>query len=221
MRSIIIIFVFLFSVFSILIADDKSTMRDSSFDKGHIDSLYGADTWSTYFEKKTLNNAFIKLQLIDDFHYVVKWGIDNVTMFSPDTFLLDGNESRLPKFVAKGDDYILLRQGCGSPCWIGYFLGLSEKMKFVPVNEYIAYDLNNNLVAFIDSDSSSSISVMEITTGKSSTYKISGCNSAFLGYCIRSAKLVNDKLIIRMVDSDNSNQKKARRISIKLKNNSR
>jgi len=192
-----------------------NSIRDNAADKRLVDSLYGPDIWNTYFEKKTTNNVFSFLQLIDDSHYVIKWGVNNTTMCSADTFDLDGSESRLPKIIAKGNDFILMRQGCGNPCWIGYFLGLTDLNKYVVIHEYLAYDLINNLVAYVDSDSDSSIRILNITTGESELHKFRGCNSAFIGYCIASADFVDDRLIIRFVDADNNSHGK--KISIKLK----
>jgi hypothetical protein len=158
-----------------------------------VDSKYAKGTWTSYFKKtKTPLGAILKLKIINDSSYVVQWGNSFKLKTCPDTLHLDGHETWIPEFIAENKDYIVLRQGCGNPCWVGYFLPLNDTIKPRYIHEYLDYDLKNNLVAFIKGDNI--IEIINLKTSLKEDHATLSCTSAFLGYCIDSLS-VKDKIL--------------------------
>src|ERR1035437_3714439 len=137
-------------------------------DSTRVDSKYSKGIWVSYFKKtKTTLGAILKLKIINDSCYVVQWGNSLKLKTCPDTLHVDGHETWIPEFIAENKDYVVLRQGCGNPCWVGYFLPLNDSVKPRYIHEYLDYDLKNNLVAFIKGDN-----IIEIVNLKTSLTEI-------------------------------------------------
>ena len=162
-----------------------------------VDSKYVKNTWNNYFRPiKTPLGITIEFKIIEESRYIIQWGNSMNLRTLPDTFNLDGHETWIPKFIDESKDYIVLRKGCGNPCWIGYFLPTNDSIKPVSVNDYLGYNLDDNLIAYINDNS---IEVIDLKTRKTETHKMEGCNSAFLGYCIDSLSIKNRTLIYKWI----------------------
>lgn len=97
-------------------------------------------------------------------------------------FVVNGPEAHKPKFIAENDKYVLLRAGCGNPCWIGFFFPLNEGANATIVNEYVAYDLNQDYVVSISNENK--LQLLNLKTHQFETIKTPKCESAFSPYCI-------------------------------------
>jgi hypothetical protein len=129
-----------------------------------------------------------------DGHYYLKWQQDNKWMTMKDAFFsMEEGNARYPELVAESDDYVVLRAGCGSPCWVGAFLPLKQGENAMLIHEYITFDLSSRLVAYI-SGFSDSISILKLPTGQMRSYYTGKCESAFTGYCIDTAFFDGNKL---------------------------
>jgi hypothetical protein len=168
----------------------KLTLTSDSI---RVDSKYSKGIWVSYFKKtKTTLGAILKLKIINDSCYIVQWGNSLKLNTCPDTLHLDGHETWIPELIAENKDYIVLRQGCGNPCWVGYFLPLNESDTPRYIHEYLDFNLKNNLVAFIKSDNI--IEIVNLKTSLTEDHKTKNCTSAFPGYCIDSLS-VKDKIL--------------------------
>ncbi len=169
------------------------TSSITNTDSLRVDSIYGSGIWFEYFrERKTPQGTTIKFQVINDSSFLMQWGNSlNLKTYS-DTFHLDGHETWIPKFIAENSNYTVLRQECGNPCWRGYFLPLNDSLKACVINEYLNFDLDNNLVASIKD--SNVIEIKNLKSNLTEDHIINGCNSVFLGYCIDSLSINNKTL---------------------------
>lgn len=176
-------------------------------DSAIVDSKYIRGTWSTYFQTvKTPLGAIFRLKIITDSTYVIQWGDSLSLKTFPVAFYLDGHETWIPKFIDENKDYIVMRQGCGNPCWIGYFLPLDDSIKPGMFHEYLDYDLNNNLIVYVKS--SKIIGITNIKTDQIEDHKIEGCTSVFLGYCIDSLTIKNRILKFKWISDTIKNSQK-------------
>ena len=168
----------------------KSTLTS---DSTRVDSKYSKGIWLSYFKNFKISlGTILKFKIINDSCYVVQWGNSLKLKTCPDTLHLDGHETWIPEFIAENKDYIVLRQGCGNPCWVGYFLPLNDSVKPRYIHEYLDYDLKNDLVAFINNKNN--IGIINLRTGLTEDHKTKNRTSVFPGYCLDSLS-VNDKTL--------------------------
>jgi len=191
----------------------KSTLTSDSI---RVDSKYSKGIWVSYFKNfKIPLGTILKLKIINDSSYIVQWGNSLKLKTCPDTLLLDGHETWMPKLIAENKDYIVLRQECGNPCWVGYFLPLNDSIKPQYIHEYLDFDLKNNLVAFIKGDNI--IEILNLKTGLTEDHKTKNCTSAFLGYCIDSLSIKDKILKYKWFPKTNMDSNKGNWIKEKIK----
>jgi hypothetical protein len=172
-----------------------------------VDSKYGKGVWDTYFkDKKTHLGSTVKLKIVTDSSYQIQWGDSLNLRTYPLQFPLDGHETWIPRFIDENKNYIVLRQGCGNACWVGYFLPLRDSVKPEMIHEYLGYDLDNSLVAFVKD--TSTIEIVNIKTGQTEDHRTDGCTSAFLGYCIDSLSIKNKILKYKWIPDTYLNSQK-------------
>jgi hypothetical protein len=68
-------------------------------------------------------------------------------------------------------------------------LPLKESLQPEMIHEYLDYDLDNGLVAFVKD--TSTIEIVNLKTGQTEDHQTDGCTSAFPGYCIDSLSIKN------------------------------
>lgn len=141
---------------------------------------------------KTPNGKIIKYKTINDTLYQIQWGTLRNLKTLPDTFMLDGHETRIPKYTAENNKYIVMRYSCGNPCWGGIFLPLNDSVSPKVILEYIDFDLENDLVAYIFD--SQIIEIINLKNNKTERHLLEKCDSAFPGYCIDSFSIKNKTL---------------------------
>lgn len=166
---------------------DNDSIGSLNKDSIIVDSIYGKGQWSSFKDFKTPIGRYIRFKIINKSRYIMQWGDSiNLRMY-PDTFYLDGLSNGIPLFIEENKDYIVMKSGCGSPCWVGYFLPLNNITEPFAAHEYLGYDLNDNLVSFVKD--SNVISVYNIKSKQIENHVINGCTSAFIGYCIDSLSI--------------------------------
>lgn len=210
-------FILIVLTFGLLTSCNQKKRIDSSLksDSLIVDSKYVKNTWNNYFRTlKTPLGVTIEFKLINDSNYIIQWGNPTNLRTLPDTFNLDGHETWIPKFIDENKDYIVLRKGCGNPCWIGYFLPMNNSIKPMSVSEYLGYDLENNLIAYINVNS---IEIVDLKTRQTETLKVEGCNSAFLGYCIDSLSIKEKTLSYKWIPETKIESKEGKLRTEKIK----
>ena len=191
----------------------KSTLTS---DSTRVDSKYSKGIWLSYFKNFKISlGTILKFKIINDSCYVVQWGNSLKLKTCPDTLHLDGHETWIPEFIAENKDYIVLRQGCGNPCWVGYFLPLNDSIKPRYIHEYLDFDLKNNLVAFIKDNNI--IELVNLKTSLTEDHKTNNCTSAFLGYCIDSLSVKDKTMKYKWFPKANKDSKKGILIKEEIK----
>lgn len=128
--------------------------------------------------------------LVKDNKYYVQWRQSDSLMTLDYPFdLIENGHVSFPAFVAENKNYILLRTGCGNPCWLGLFLPLDKNNSAEIVNEYISFDLNSDVVAYILSRDS--IAILNLRTHDKQYFSPGKCESVFPGYCIDTSYFKN------------------------------
>ncbi len=180
-----------------------------------VELKYGKNFWNRYFQpQKSFLGATIGLKIVNDSSYLLQWGNSLNLKTFPDTFNLDGHETYIPKFIDENEDYIVMRKGCGNPCWIGYFLPINDSIKPISIYEYLDYDLENNLVAYINGNS---IEIVNLKSKQTEVHGTKDCISAFIGYCIDSLSIKNRILSYKWIPETKINSGKGKWITEKIK----
>jgi len=164
---------------------------------------------------KTPAGKIIKYKLMNDSCYCLQWGDSMNLKTLPDTFYMDNHETWIPKFITENTNYIVMRNSCGNPCWVGYFLPLHDSVKPVSIHEYLDFDIENDIVAYIKD--SNSIEILNLKTRQTETHKFSDCNSAFPGYCIDSLSIKNKILKYKWIPETLINSKSGNFVTEKIK----
>lgn len=141
---------------------------------------------------KTPNGKIIKYKLINDSLYQIQWGTLTNLRTLPDTFILDGHEIRIPRYITENSKYIVMRYSCGNPCWGGIFLPLNDSISPIVVPEYLGFDLDDDLVAYIFD--TQIIEIINLKSNKTERHLLEKCDSAFPGYCIENFSIKNKTL---------------------------
>ncbi len=134
----------------------------------------------------------VKFVVIGNNYYIQWKQSDTLKTFDYPFNLVEGGNSSFPRLVAENENYVVLRSSCGSPCWVGLFLPLYKGGRAKAVHEYIAFDINAKLVAYVSS--SDSIAILNLRTFQKQYFHPGKCESAFLGYCIDTAYFENNSL---------------------------
>jgi len=164
---------------------------------------------------KTPNGCVVKFKQIDK-EYYLQWESNNTTHTLDYPFQVDGADAWVPRFKSENKKYLFFRAGCGNPCWIGIFLPLYKNGQPVVISEYIAIDIENNLVASVSSDS---IEITNLRTLRKQYFKPGNCESAFPGYCITDAYFKDNVLYYNWTATTYINSTNKRKRKYVVKNN--
>src|SRR5579875_2798509 len=93
---------------------------------------------------KTPKGHIIKFKKKDSNHFYIQWMNGNILKTLDYEFDLQGADAWLPIFVDESENFLLIKAGCGNPCWIGFFLPLNSNYKYQVIHEYFGYDLKYN-----------------------------------------------------------------------------
>ena len=153
---------------------------------------------------------------VKDSAYYMQWKqADSIKTVDYTFDLVEGGNSSFPILVTENKNYVLLRHGCGSPCWNGFFLPLYKEGSSFIINNYLAYDLDKELVAYINDKDS--LEIYNLRTSTKQTIYLEKCESAFKGYCIDTAYFQNNYFHYSWTPETYINSNKSQKRKIKLK----
>ena len=163
---------------------------------------------------KTSNGKLVHLVEKDSIT-LVQWKIGSQTKNFECPFASYDHEAWQLSVHDENKDYIVLRAGCGNPCWYGLFLPLYENGEPKLIDDYIAYDLNQNYVAYFNENDS--LEVLNLRTFKTEAFKTEKCSPANKTYCIGSVHFKKKEIIIKWIKDGSINSKKGLYFYKKLK----
>lgn len=112
----------------------------------------------------------------------IQWFQDGqLKTFSEMNFSVYDAEIWIPRFEGENDDFVILRAGCGSNCWLELFLPLKNGLTARWVDNPLACDLKQNYVAYVID----SLEILNFKTDKSQKFALDSCTSDVMRYiCI-------------------------------------
>ncbi len=131
--------------------------------------------------------------------YKVHWGNKdiqrNLDLYS------GGAPNHFAYYEAENDKFIILKAGCGMPCWFAVFLPLDSIKSAFEIQMPEAYDLTNNLVAY-NGYQDTIVWVENFLTRHKVPILGHNCGSAFNGSCIDSISVKDRVLYIHYLIED-------------------
>jgi hypothetical protein len=163
---------------------------------------------------KTLKGHLIKFKIKDSSFYI-QWKAQNDFKTVTYPFDLRGADAWLPNLIEETDDFLVVRAGCGNPCWVGIFLPLKTNSSYQIINEYMGYDLAKGYVAYFNNKEQ--LEVLNLKTEKTQAFQTDGCASAFKGYCVDTLYFKNNSVYFKWNAQADFNSKTGRLMTKKLK----
>ncbi len=160
------------------------------------------------------NGAFVNYQIADGL-VTVQWGNQTFSRQLKEEFYCDGPPNAIPWIDRSSNKYIVMRRGCGSPCWYFYVLPLAKEQSITNGMFDLDMDLEKEQIVYIDNHS---LTIEQLSTHRKQTVipKID-CKAVFLGFCVDSIQLANNKLYIEWVDwKNNEKHKVVQQVDVKL-----
>lgn len=163
-------------------------------EKNNCMEITGKDTiWKRHTIK---NDAFYQFLPITDSTYKVEWGNRVFNNVSNEVFETSG--SGIFQLLDHNEMAIILEKSCGTSCNSYLVLPFHSQAKEKVFLFAIAYNMENNLVAYISENDQVFVSVENYLTRKKTDIKIESlCPAAFKGDCIDTSYFINNKYIIR------------------------
>lgn len=172
------------------------------------------DCRSLLKDSTLINGAFVNYQIADGL-VTVQWGNKTFSRQLKEEFYCDGPPNAIPWIDRFSDKYIVMRRGCGSPCWYFYVLPLAKEQSITNGMFDLDMDLEKEQIVYIDNHT---LTIEQLGTHRKQTVipKID-CKAVFLGFCVDSIQLANNKLYIEWVDwKNNEKNKVVQQVDVKL-----
>jgi hypothetical protein len=178
-------------------------------------------SWSNFDSKEMLPPIYLTTPNGNTFKFItneglfqLQWNQNGKWKHLEYKFQVNGPDSYKPKFVAENDKYVLLRAGCGNPCWIGFFFPLKENKTAIIINEYLAFDLDQDFVARISNENK--LQILNLKTYKVETIITPKCESEFIPYCIDTIYFQKKQLKFKWKEKINSSKGKWYKFKINI-----
>lgn len=183
-----------------------------SKDKNHSDLCY----WHDLKRESTPYGNYFNLKKVTNNKYLLEWGNENLRRVHPDTFYCESPATRRPTFEKENDKYIVLRFGCGSPCWGTIFLPLNEKQNPETILYEYATDLESEVVVYLDSNEDApTITIYNLRTKHKIKHNVDlQCESAIPTYCLDSLSIHGDSVYYRWKSNFKTKKQEERTVKI-------
>ena len=163
----------------------------------------------------TPKGSFVRYRASSDSTYIVFWGNQNFQRKLDE--LPVSSDSGYPRFKLESDKVLVLRAGCGNPCWIGFILPLNARS---PVRVYsmpLAYDMERCLVVHPgESSPDTTLWVENFITSERQAIPGPACQSAFVGHCVDSLSFSGNALFIRWITDFEKDTRQETRVQLRL-----
>jgi hypothetical protein len=174
----------------------------------NISESFDLCIWNDIKKEVTPESNYFDFKKIADDKYLLEWGNKNLSRILLDTFYCESPSTSRPTFEKENQKYIVLRFGCGSPCWGTIFLPLNEKQEPKKIHYHYDFDLERDLVIYLDSDESNpTITTYNLITKNILKHKVDfRCESAIPTYCLDSLWINRDKVYYRWTSDFQTNK---------------
>ncbi len=161
------------------------------------------------YDTTSANGNFLKYH-VDKNSASIEYGNKTFKGSLPEQYDCQIPDSWIPRFILDTKDFMILRYGCGSPCWGILVLPLNSADPVKNIMYNMAFDTDNNLVAYLECDSFTSLIIENLKTSQTKriefTFKTD--HGEFIGYWIDSISIKDHKLYYQYSDPNDNNERK-------------
>lgn len=163
----------------------------------------------SWYNKTSPNGNFILYHVTNNSAFI-EYGNKSFHRLLPEKYDCDIADSRIPHFEWDNHNFIVLRYGCGSPCWGILILPLDSEKPVRNIMFEMAFDSLNNLVGYLDCENYNSLIIENLKTNQASRidFPFKTDHGEFIGYWIDSIVIKDQKLYYRYSDPNDDNKEK-------------
>ncbi len=161
----------------------------------------------SYYDTLSINGNYVKYNLQGN-EAQLEYGNKYFKRVLPEKYNCQIADAGIPKFKWDNHDFIVLKYGCGSPCWGVLILPLNIKDSIKNIMYDLASDPTNNTIVYLGEPDYNDLVIENLKLKTKQMIKIAQCNSAFLGYCIDSISINKKELYYRLAEPDKFNDNK-------------
>lgn len=104
--------------------------------------------------------------------FFIQWHDGTRLRTVPETFWFNSSYATYPIFHSEDSNFILMKAGCGTSCWDGYFLPLHATDSAYRLHNYQLYDTARKLVVYLENEFVDSLDIINLKTGAKAKYKL-------------------------------------------------
>jgi hypothetical protein len=174
-----------------------------------------------WYDTTSVNGNFLKYHVVDNSVFI-EYGNNSFHRSLPDKYDCQITDFWIPKFEWDTHDFMILKYGCGSPCW-GIFVLRFDSLNPVRNIMYdMAFDYDNELIVYLGNMDYNSLIVENLKTLQriKIEFPFKSDHGEFMGSWIDSISIKNNQLYYKYSNPNDYNEKKPHTevtINIKLK----
>jgi hypothetical protein len=186
---------YLFLLLFVISCNESSKNKINHCSQNSISDRWNVGMNDTILCQKK-NDVYLVYSFQGDSIYNIIWGNKYISNTTSRKYEVLGNG--VMGFVDNNENVMLLQQGCGTFCQCYMFLPLKQNAIEKVYYNALAYDLENNLVAFISKQNDSIIMVENYISGQKTEIKESNlCPAIYKGACIDTIYFKEKNLFIK------------------------
>lgn len=174
--------------------------------KGQNDNCLEHFSW---YNTKSTNGNFILYHVANNSAFI-EYGNKSFHRSLPDKYDCEIADAWMPHFEWDSHDFVILRYGCGSPCWGILVLPLDSVKPVRNLMYEMAFDSDNNLVVYLDCENYNSLIIENLKTyqARRIEFPFKTDHGEFIGSWIDSISIKDKKLYYQYSDPNDHNKKK-------------
>jgi hypothetical protein len=153
------------------------------------------------YDKTTIKGNYLLYHVKND-SVTLEYGNKSIHRLFPYKIECEIADSRIPGYEWDSQDFIVLRYGCGSPCWGVFVLPLDSINSIRNIMYEMAFDPDNNEVCYLGFEKYDNLIVENLKTKKSIIVLLpfKSDHGEFMGAWIEDVTIKNNKLYYRYSD---------------------
>lgn len=167
------------------------------------DSLWSAELH--YYDITTGSGFIVLHKIIDSDHYQILWGKrGNLKTYKG--IFEKYSDASIPRFETETKNFLILRYGCGNPCWGCIALPKDPLFKPQAIMYDEDYNYENDLLVYWNYEKKGlTMTVRNLKTEKEKDFPLCDtCFSAASEYCLNSVKLYSNKIYFKWNSADDT-----------------